>query len=93
MDILEKEIQKILSEWNPLGGDKLKIKDLDDYKIEAMDISSNLYILNIFSEKSCIRLVQDTISQAFDINAPTEEAEKYGKIIWKIFSKNKKIRK
>ncbi len=93
MDILEKEIQKILIEWDPLGDDKWEIKDLDNYKIEAMDISSDLYIMNINSEKSCIRLVRNTISQAFDIDVPTEEAEKYGKTIWKIFSKNKKIKK
>ncbi len=33
MEKLENEIQNILIEWDPLGDNKLKIKDLDNYNL------------------------------------------------------------
>ena len=32
------EVAKILSEWNPLGGDAERVNDLDGYKTESIDI-------------------------------------------------------
>jgi hypothetical protein len=36
------EVAKILTEWNPLGDDAKKIKDLNGYRTEAIDIIFNL---------------------------------------------------
>ena len=38
------EVAKILNEWNPLGDDASKIKDLDGYRTEATDIIFHLSI-------------------------------------------------
>ena len=92
MDILENEIQNILVEWDPLGDDKWKIEDLDNYEIEAIDISSSLYIENIRSEKACIGLVRDIITHAFNIEVSPEELGKYGQRIWQIYLKMKGLK-
>ena len=42
MDKSVSEIQKILVEWDPLGDQKSRIPDLNNYKTEAMDIDNTI---------------------------------------------------
>ena len=60
-----KEVSKILTEWNPLGDDAKKIKDLNGYRTEAIDIISNLAIFK--SRMSAENVVMKVMSQAFDL--------------------------
>ena len=50
VDYEAEEVAKILNEWNPLGDDAKTIKDLNDYRTEAMDIISSLEIYKNITE-------------------------------------------
>ena len=60
-----KEVSKILSEWNPLGNDAQKIKDLNGYRTEAIDIIFHLSMNE--NRKSAENIVMKVFSQAFDL--------------------------
>ena len=60
------EVAKILTEWNPLGDDAKKIKDLDGYRTEAIDIIFNLEINN--NRANAENIVMEVLNQAFDLN-------------------------
>ena len=65
----EKQIEKVkavLTEWNPLGEDSIKVEDLNNYHTEAIDI---LFFIN----KKCSvdridKVMKGIISEAFNIN-------------------------
>ena len=59
------EVAKILTEWNPLGDDAKKIKDLNDYRTEAMDIISSLEIYK--NRMSAENIIREVLNQAFDL--------------------------
>ena len=59
------EVSKILTEWNPLGDDATKIKDLNCYRTEAIDIISNFEIYK--NRTSAENIVMKVLSQAFDL--------------------------
>ena len=64
-DYETEEVAKILTEWNPLGDDAKKIKDLNGYRTEAMDIISSLEIY-----KNRMRpgnIIREVLNQAFDL--------------------------
>ncbi len=70
-DYETEEVAKILTEWNPLGDDAKKIKDLNGYRTEAMDIISSLEIYkNRMSAKNIIR---EVLNQAFDLHLTENE--------------------
>ena len=51
--------------WNPLGDDAKKIKDLDGYRTEAIEIIFNLKINK--SKASAENSVMGVLNQAFDL--------------------------
>jgi hypothetical protein len=59
------EVAKILTEWNPLGDDAKKIKDLNGYRTEAIDIIFNLEINK--NRANAENIVMEVLSQAFDL--------------------------
>ena len=65
------EVAKILTEWNPLGDDAKKIKDLDGYRTEAIDIIFNLEINN--NKANAENIVMEVLNQAFDLNLTENE--------------------
>lgn len=89
MDKMDKqitEIQKILVEWDPLGDQKTRIPDLNNYQTEAMDIAAALYLF-VKNKKSAINLVNDIINEAFDLRLPRIEAAEAGEKIWQVHLK------
>lgn len=74
MPIPEEHIQKVmdlLTAWNPLGGRADSIKDLDNYRTEAIDILYNLDLKGF--KTSTARIVRDVLNQAFDLSLSLEE--------------------
>ena len=74
MPIPEKHIQKVmdlLTEWNPLGGRAVSIKDLDNYRTEAIGILYNLDLKGF--KTSTARIVRDVFNQGFDLSLSLEE--------------------
>ncbi len=60
-----KEVSKILTEWNPLGDAAKKIKDLNGYRTEAIDI---IFSLEIYKNRtSAENIVREVLNQAFDL--------------------------
>jgi len=75
-------VAKVLEEWNPLGERAKAIKDLDGYRVEAIDILSTL---GLHYRNNVEKAVSDILSQAFDINLDDDEvrlaAQKIKKIL------------
>ena len=82
------EIKEILVEWDPLGDDKSQVPNFDYYETEAVDISDEL---DMFAEnkKSAIKIVKETIEQAFDIDLNYDDVIEPGNQIWQIHRKFK----
>ncbi len=60
------EVAKVLQEWNPLGDRAEKIKDLDGYRVEAIDIISTV---NLFEgDKKYNKAVKQVLVQAFNLS-------------------------
>ena len=89
MDKSVSEIQKILVEWDPLGDQKSRIPDLNNYKTEATDIDNTIYIFGS-DKKSVINIVMQTINQAFNLNLSSEDTLDVGTKIWKVYHKYRK---
>ena len=65
------EVAKILSEWNPLGDYSQRVKDLDDYKTEAVDI---LFHLETGSKKTDVgKVIMQVLNEAFNIQLTENE--------------------
>ena len=86
MDKSISEIQKILVQWNPLGDQKSRIPDLNNYETEAMDIDSAIYIF-AYDKNSAINIVMRTINQAFELSLTCEDTVDAGTKIWKVYRK------
>jgi hypothetical protein len=68
MAIPEEHILKVtnlLTAWNPLGDKAGSVKDLDNYRAEAIDILSNLDLEG--PKATPARIVRDVLNQAFDL--------------------------
>ena len=60
-----KAVSKILTEWNPLGDDAKKIKDLNGYRTEAIDI---IFSLQVYKNRtSAENIVMKVLNQAFNL--------------------------
>jgi hypothetical protein len=70
-DYETEEVAKILTEWNPLGNDAKKIKDLNGYITEAMDIISSLEIYK--NRTRAVNIVREVLNQAFDLDLTENE--------------------
>jgi hypothetical protein len=82
MPIPEEHILKVtnlLTAWNPLGDRAEGIKDLDNYRTEAIDILFNLELED--PEATPARIVRDVLNQAFDLSLSIEECMEVGRQI------------
>ena len=82
-----KEIQKILTEWNPLKGRSIRIKDLDNYKTEAIDIIFNLEMENKISASTVSKITREVINQAFNLYLTKQDCKAAANQIYKILKK------
>ncbi len=69
----------LLTTWNPLGDKAKTIRDLDNYRTEAIDILFNLQMAG--PNASAARIVQKVLSQAFDLSLTLEECVDVGRKI------------
>lgn len=67
-----KEVAKILEEWNPLGENAKFIKDLDGYRVEAIDIISTL---DLHYGNNVEKAVSGILEEAFDISLVSDEVK------------------
>jgi len=74
---------KVLSGWNPLGERAAAVNDLDNYRTEATDILFHFDLGG--SERSATKIVQDVISQAFEIDVPVTSCQAPAADIWRIY--------
>ena len=80
------KVAKILTEWNPLGDDAKKIKDLNGYRTEALDIISNLEIYK--NRTSAENIVREVLNQAFDLYLKKNECIAPTKKILNVLNKS-----
>ena len=66
------EVAKVLSEWNPLGDDTKRVKDLDGYKTEAIDILFELEMSGMNNAR-VKKVVMQVLNEAFDIELTENE--------------------
>ena len=68
----------------PLGNKADSIKDLDNYRTEAIDI---LFNLDLRGPKTApARIIRDVLNQAFDLSLSLEECMEVGRKILEQFS-------
>lgn len=87
MTIPEEHIQKtmqILTNWNPLGVRANLIKDLDNYRTEAIDIL--FHIDSNFTSADPSVVVRDVLNEAFDLSLSHDECSNVAHEIVKIKS-------
>jgi hypothetical protein len=72
-------VAKILSEWNPLGEDSVKVKDLDGYSTEAIDIVCELNMS--MGKPNAEKIVQEVLNEAFDLSLTRQECAPYARRI------------
>ncbi len=58
------KVAKVLEEWNPLGENAKKIKDLNGYRVEAIDILSST---GLMPRNNIEKTISDVLEQAFNI--------------------------
>lgn len=75
---------QILTAWNPLGDRAGEIEDLDNYRIEAIDILFSIRI-NL-PGKSPVEIVQSVLNSAFDLSLSLGECRKPAEKIADILS-------
>jgi hypothetical protein len=69
----------LLTTWNPLGDKAKTIRDLDNYRTEAIDILFNLQLADPSANPA--RIVQKVLNQAFDLSLSLEECADVGREI------------
>jgi hypothetical protein len=84
-----KEIQEILSDWNPLGEKSMEIKDLNNYETEAIDILFHIENDSQFDKKRNLdklieKIISEVLNEAFDLYLTNEECHKPALKITKI---------
>lgn len=93
-DKLVEDIKLILTDWNPLGSRKDKVKDLNNYETEAVDILFHLETGIMFPKKGnpqtrARRIVKRVLNEAFYLSITDEECEEHSiKILNLIRQKN-----
>ncbi len=74
MSIPEKQIDKvmhILTQWNPLGDKASTVRDLDNYKTEAIDILFHIDLGG--SRNNPARVIRDILNEAFDLELSLDD--------------------
>ncbi len=69
------KIQKILTVWNPLKESAQRVKDLDNYRTEAIDIIFNLEMENKISASAAAKITREVLNQAFNLYLTKEECK------------------
>jgi Domain of unknown function (DUF1871) len=85
MAIPEEYIQKtmqLLVNWNPLGDRANLIKDLDNYRTEAIDILFHMDSRGPSADPTIV--IRDIINEAFDLSLSLDECSSVAKEIAKI---------
>ena len=59
-------VASILLDWDPLGSESENVKDLDGYRVEAIDIIAGLSLRG--NAVNPEKLVMEVLNQAFDLN-------------------------
>jgi hypothetical protein len=72
-------VRRILSAWNPVGASAADLVGLDDYRTEAIDI-----LADISSERAAAKIIQQVISEAFNIDVSIEDCQMPAKEIWRV---------
>ena len=86
------QVKLVLNTWNPLGKNAIKIKDLNEYETEAIDI---LFFIEteitskrpVEVKKKIQRLINEIISESFRIDLDNEECSKAAEKIYQIVYK------
>ena len=74
MSIPEKQIDKvmhILTQWDPLGDKASTVRDLDNYKTEAIDILFHIDLGG--SKNNPARVIRDILNEAFDLELSLDD--------------------
>ncbi len=77
------EISRILTAWNPLGERAVTMKDLENYRTEAMDILSVMELYGYSPKKAISEVLQD----AFLIDLEKTELDHYSRKIQAVLAK------
>jgi len=85
---LIKNVQEILTSWNPLGDRAKNVSGLNDYEVEAIDILFQTHRHN--SVDKVTTLTKDILNQAFKLQITREEAKPYAKQIYKAIKEKQK---
>jgi hypothetical protein len=78
-----KAVASSLENWNPLGNNSVKVKDLDGYNTEAIDIIS---ALSLFSGTT-VYIVDRVLSEAFSLPLDENSVKNVAKEIESILGK------
>lgn len=74
---LIQSIARLLQEWNPLDGRASKVKDLEGYRYEAIDILSSISI----TKYSVRDAVANVLSEAFSLELDESKLSHYSEKI------------
>jgi hypothetical protein len=85
-DELIQKVMKILTDWNPLGSRVSTIRDLDNYRTEAMDILCHFDL----NETNAAIIVREVINQAFNLSLSARDCATVGRKMQKLI-KNQKM--
>lgn len=92
MAIPEEQIRKtvdLLTTWNPLGDRAMTIGDLENYRTEAIDILFHLRLAGPNANPA--RIVQDVMSQTFDLSLSLQECTDIGREIQAFIREPKEV--
>ena len=78
------KIKLVLIEWNPLGDQASKVKDLDNYQVEAEDIFFHIDKKN--SVERINKIINIVFSEAFGVYHNLDDTKKYAEKIKKILN-------
>ena len=65
------KVMHVLTKWNPLGDMATTVRDLDNYRTEAIDILFNIGMPG--SPTNFARIVQSVLNQAFDLDLSLDD--------------------
>ncbi len=74
MPIPEEQIKKVmhlLTKWNPLGDKASTVHDLDNYKIEAIDILFHIGLGGFNNNPALV--IRDVLNEAFDLELSLDD--------------------
>jgi len=72
---LIEQIQKILTEWNPLEGRSQSVQDLDNYKTEAIDIIFNLEMEDKITASTVQMITREVVNEAFNLDLTKQDCK------------------